>query len=219
VAVVGLDHVQIAAPPGAEAQARRFYGDLLGLPELAKPPALAARGGVWFALGAQQLHVGVEAGFAPARKAHPALAVDDLDALAARLAQAGAPVAWDEAIPDVRRLYTEDPWGNRLELTAADPVVLTQAQAVEALAFLVTAARTQLDEAAEYAPMRLMTAARRLADPLGRVGSEPVRALAAAIAALPATATPTADRDAYVALIDGLCVAVADCLLALDRET
>jgi catechol 2,3-dioxygenase-like lactoylglutathione lyase family enzyme len=116
VPITGVDHVQLAAPPGCEAEARRFYGELLGLAELAKPPVLAARGGVWFAVGAQQLHIGVEEGFAPARKAHPALRADDLDALADRLAAAGVAVRWDDALADVRRFYTEDPWGNRLEL-------------------------------------------------------------------------------------------------------
>jgi catechol 2,3-dioxygenase-like lactoylglutathione lyase family enzyme len=117
--IVGLDHVQVAAPPGCEAEARAFYGRLLGLPELEKPAALAGRGGVWFACGAQQLHVGVTAGFAPAEKAHPALGVDGaagLDVLAERLTGAGAPVHWDDALPGVPRFFTEDPWGNRLEL-------------------------------------------------------------------------------------------------------
>jgi catechol 2,3-dioxygenase-like lactoylglutathione lyase family enzyme len=120
--ITGLDHVQLAAPPGCEAAARAFYGGLLGLRELPKPAALAARGGVWFALGERhQLHIGVEEPFAPARKAHPALAVapGDLDALAARLAGAGVEVAWDGAIPGVRRCHVADPWGNRLELVAA----------------------------------------------------------------------------------------------------
>jgi catechol 2,3-dioxygenase-like lactoylglutathione lyase family enzyme len=110
-----LDHVQVAAPPGCEADARRFYGDLLGLAEVTKPEPLRARGGVWF----EQIHVGVEADFAPARKAHPALRADDLDAVAERLATAGAPVQWDESLPGVRRFYTADPWGNRLELLAS----------------------------------------------------------------------------------------------------
>jgi catechol 2,3-dioxygenase-like lactoylglutathione lyase family enzyme len=121
VSVLGLDHVQVAAPPGCEAQARRFYGALIGLDEVAKPEALRARGGVWFALGSgQQLHVGVERAFMPARKAHPALrvAADEIDALAGRLAAAGAPVAWDDARAGLRRCYTEDPWGNRIELVA-----------------------------------------------------------------------------------------------------
>jgi catechol 2,3-dioxygenase-like lactoylglutathione lyase family enzyme len=111
---VRLDHVQVAAPPGCEAEARAFYGGLLGLTEVEKPEPLRGRGGVWF----EQLHVGVEEDFAPARKAHPALQVDDLDALAERLAAAGAQVQWDEALPDVRRFYTADPWGNRIELLA-----------------------------------------------------------------------------------------------------
>lgn len=116
--VRGLDHVQLAAPPGCEPAARRFYGELIGLAEIAKPEPLRARGGVWFALGAQQLHVGVEEPFAPARKAHPALWVTagTLDALAERLAAAGADVAWDDVLPGVRRLFTSDPWGNRVEL-------------------------------------------------------------------------------------------------------
>ncbi len=117
--IIGLDHVQVAAPVGSEADARGFYGDLLGLPELEKPEALRGRGGVWFACGAQQLHVGVAADFAPAVKAHPALRVrqPDLDLIAGRLAAAGSTVQWDDAIPDVRRFYTSDPWGNRIEFT------------------------------------------------------------------------------------------------------
>jgi len=119
VGIVGLDHVQLAAPPGCEAAARRFYGELLGLDEVPKPEALRARGGVWFAAGAQQLHIGVAEAFAPARKAHPALRADDLDALARRLDDAGAPVTWDGDVPGLRRFYTEDPWGNRVELLSA----------------------------------------------------------------------------------------------------
>jgi catechol 2,3-dioxygenase-like lactoylglutathione lyase family enzyme len=116
-----LDHVQVAAPAGCEAQARRFYGELLGLAELEKPAPLRERGGVWFALAGAQLHVGVAEPFAPARKAHPALRLDadeSLHALAQRLAAAGAPVHWDVELPSVRRFHTEDPWGNRLELLA-----------------------------------------------------------------------------------------------------
>jgi catechol 2,3-dioxygenase-like lactoylglutathione lyase family enzyme len=119
--VAGLDHVQVAAPPGCEAEARRFYGELLGLPEVAKPAPLDARGGVWFACGAhQQLHVGVDPRHAPALKAHPALLVSKLDDLAKTLEHAGAPVTWDDALAGVRRFFTADPWGNRLELIAAD---------------------------------------------------------------------------------------------------
>jgi catechol 2,3-dioxygenase-like lactoylglutathione lyase family enzyme len=118
--IVGLDHVQVASPPGCEAEARGFYGRLLGLAELEKPPPLAARGGVWFA----HLHVGVEEDFAAARKAHPALVVEspaELSALAERLSLAGVPVHWDEELAGVARFYTEDPWGNRLELLAYLP--------------------------------------------------------------------------------------------------
>ncbi|HUH16013.1 MAG TPA: hypothetical protein VML35_09030 [Gaiellaceae bacterium] len=114
----GIDHVQLAAPPGCEEDARRFFGGLLGLEELAKPPALRARGGVWFRLGPQQLHVGVEEGFAPARKAHPAFTAARYDELVGRLRAAGVEVADDDALPGVRRCYIDDPWGNRLELVA-----------------------------------------------------------------------------------------------------
>ena len=110
--ITGLDHVQLAAPPHCEDAARAFYGDLLGLVEVEKPEPLRGRGGVWF----EQLHVGVEQDFAPARKAHPALRVDDLDGVAERLRAAGARVQWDDALPGVRRFYTQDPWGNRVEL-------------------------------------------------------------------------------------------------------
>ncbi len=112
--------MQLAGPPGCEDDARRFFGELLGLVEIAKPPALAARGGVWFTAGAQQLHVGVEGEFAPAKKAHPALAVEPaaLDDLAARLAGACAPVEWDDELAPRRRFYSADPWGNRIELIA-----------------------------------------------------------------------------------------------------
>jgi catechol 2,3-dioxygenase-like lactoylglutathione lyase family enzyme len=106
--------VQVAAPPGCEAAARAFYGDLLGLTEVEKPEPLRGRGGVWF----EQLHVGVEQDFAPARKAHPALRVDDVDAVAERLLAAGRQVEWDDALADVRRFYTADPWGNRVEILA-----------------------------------------------------------------------------------------------------
>jgi catechol 2,3-dioxygenase-like lactoylglutathione lyase family enzyme len=125
--VLGLDHVQLVAPVGAEDEARGFYGLLLGLEELPKPPVLAARGGVWFACGAHQLHVGVEEPFAPARKAHPALLVAGLETLASRLAGAGVEVRWDASIPAVRRCYVDDPWGNRLELVAAEDGAVTGA--------------------------------------------------------------------------------------------
>jgi len=116
----GIDHVQLAAPAGCEPEARRFFGGLLGLEEVEKPEPLRARGGVWFRLGKQQLHVGVEDGFAPARKAHPAFAVSRYDELVARLRAAGVAVTDDAAIPNVRRCYVADPWENRIELVAVE---------------------------------------------------------------------------------------------------
>ena len=124
VGVEGLDHVQVAAPPGCEREARRFYGGLLGLGELEKPDALQAGGGVWFAAGGQELHVGVAKDFAPATKAHPGLLAGsdaELDALAGALTGAGAAVEWDDRIPGRRRFFTSDPWGNRVELLSPSP--------------------------------------------------------------------------------------------------
>jgi catechol 2,3-dioxygenase-like lactoylglutathione lyase family enzyme len=118
----GIDHVQLAAPRGSEAEARRFYGELLGLSELPKPADLAARGGCWFGCGAHQIHIGVEDDFRPAKKAHPALELHSeaaLEALYARLVAAGAPVKRDPAeVPGVSRFFVSDPFGNRLELLA-----------------------------------------------------------------------------------------------------
>lgn len=121
MSILGLDHVQVAAPPGAEVAARRFYGEVLGLREVSKPDSLGDRGGVWFELGSQGLHVGIETDFAPAQKAHPALRVvpNELDRIERRLVAAGHGVRWDEAIPGTSRFYTEDPWGNRIEFVAA----------------------------------------------------------------------------------------------------
>jgi catechol 2,3-dioxygenase-like lactoylglutathione lyase family enzyme len=117
----GIDHVQLAAPPGCEADARRFFVELLGLTEVPKPPAMAVRGGVWFQCGAQQIHIGVEKDFRAAKKSHPALRLVDeagLDALRARLTSAGVAVRDDDEIQETARFFAEDPWGNRLEFVA-----------------------------------------------------------------------------------------------------
>jgi catechol 2,3-dioxygenase-like lactoylglutathione lyase family enzyme len=121
VQIVSLDHVQLAAPPGSESTARHFFGDLLGLREVEKPAPLRDRGGVWFSLGEQQLHIGIQDPFTPATKAHPGLRVapEELDALADRLSRSGADVVWDHELPHARRFYTSDPWGNRIELLSA----------------------------------------------------------------------------------------------------
>ncbi|MGA8745051.1 MAG: VOC family protein [Solirubrobacterales bacterium] len=119
--ILGLDHVQLAAPRGCEDDARQFFTGVLGLEEIEKPSALRASGGVWFRAGEQRIHIGVEQEFVPATKAHPALLVQSshLDELARRLDQAGAPVNWDYRLAPLRRFYTADPWGNRIELLAA----------------------------------------------------------------------------------------------------
>jgi catechol 2,3-dioxygenase-like lactoylglutathione lyase family enzyme len=115
VKIRAIEHVQLAIPKGEEPKARAFYHDVLGIPERAKPPELAKRGGAWFEDGALKIHLGVEDDFRPARKAHPALLVDGLSELIARLAEAGHPVL-EEPMAGFRRIYTEDPFGNRLEL-------------------------------------------------------------------------------------------------------
>jgi catechol 2,3-dioxygenase-like lactoylglutathione lyase family enzyme len=114
--VVAIDHVQLAIPPGGEAAARKFYGDVLGLTEIPKPEDMRARGGMWFQAGPVQIHLGLEPEMRASAKAHPALVVDDLDAYLARLAAAGCEWRGDEGVPGVRRGHTKDPFGNRIEL-------------------------------------------------------------------------------------------------------
>ena len=117
-----LHHVQVSCPEGGEDAARRFYGEVLGLPEVAKPPALAKRGGCWFRVEGVEVHVGVEADFRPARKAHPAFLLAGeraLEEAAERCAAGGFPVTWDEDLPGYRRFHTADGNGNRVEVIAS----------------------------------------------------------------------------------------------------
>lgn len=113
----GLDHVQLAAPEGCEAEARRFFNGLLGWAEKPKPELLQKRGGVWFQCGTHQVHIGVQRDFVPATKAHPAFHVQHLNELCEHLLQNNIQVTDDEARADegVRRFYIDDPFGNRLE--------------------------------------------------------------------------------------------------------
>jgi len=115
-----LHHVQLAIPPGGEDRCRAFWRDVLGMAELEKPPALAARGGCWFRGGGLEVHLGVEDPFIPARKAHPGLLVTGLRELATTLEQAGHPVTWDDDFPGHDRVYSADPFGNRLEFLEPD---------------------------------------------------------------------------------------------------
>jgi catechol 2,3-dioxygenase-like lactoylglutathione lyase family enzyme len=111
-----IDHVQLAMPPGEEEKARTFYGGLLGMTEVPKPPELAKRGGCWFESGDVQIHVGVENDFRAAKKAHPALRCRDYSSLVVRLREAGVAVNEPDDIPGVRRCHMHDPFGNRIEL-------------------------------------------------------------------------------------------------------
>jgi catechol 2,3-dioxygenase-like lactoylglutathione lyase family enzyme len=112
----GLDHVQLAMPAGQESVAREFYASILGLVEVPKPANLAKRGGVWFEGGALRLHLGVEGDFRAAKKAHPAILVQQLDVLIQHLERTGVPVVTDEPLAGYHRIYVSDPFGNRLEL-------------------------------------------------------------------------------------------------------
>jgi len=113
-----IDHVQLAMPKGKEAAATAFYVDALGLVAVEKPESLKANGGVWFGNEGVNIHLGIEADFRAAKKAHPALRVDDLDALTVRLIAAGFEVIWDDRLPNTRRFYSDDPYGNRIEFMA-----------------------------------------------------------------------------------------------------
>ncbi len=119
--ILGIEHVQLAMPRGEEDKARAFYSGLLGIPEVPKPEELAKRGGVWFERGAVKVHLGVEADFRAARKAHPAFLVHDLEGLARRLREAGVEVMDDGLLPGYARVYVADPFGNRLELMERKP--------------------------------------------------------------------------------------------------
>ena len=119
--VVRLDHVQLAMPPGGEERARAFFRDALGIPEVPKPPELARRGGCWFERDALKIHLGVETDFRAARKAHPALLVEDLPQLIAKLERLGYAVKKDDPLEGYHRVYVDDPFGNRIELLEPDP--------------------------------------------------------------------------------------------------
>ncbi len=114
-----LHHVQLAMPPGGEARAQEFYGGILGLQQVPKPPELAKRGGCWFVAGGLRLHLGIEPDFRPATKAHPGLLFADIAPLIERLRLAGYEPRFDEGYPGYSRAYTHDPFGNRIEVMQA----------------------------------------------------------------------------------------------------
>jgi len=113
---VGLDHVQLAMPDGGEEAAEAFYSGVLGIPRVPKPAVLAARGGCWFERPGLRVHLGVEEGFRPAHKAHPALAVTGLDAFVAGLRARGVEVRPGDGVEGMAQAYVDDPFGNRIEL-------------------------------------------------------------------------------------------------------
>lgn|SRR5690554_4844775 len=111
-----IDHVQLAAPKGSEDLARQFYSDVLGLKEIEKPKTLSKRGGAWFLIGNQQVHIGIEEPFNPAKKAHPAFVVENLNHLKAHLSKHNIEYQVDTLLPGANRIYINDPFGNRIEL-------------------------------------------------------------------------------------------------------
>jgi catechol 2,3-dioxygenase-like lactoylglutathione lyase family enzyme len=121
--IIGLDHVQLAMPPGKESEAEGFYSGFLGFVRIPKPEPMASRGGCWFAAGPVALHLGVEADFRAARKAHPALVVRGLSRLAAAAAEGGLDVRPNPDQPPGAGYYIDDPFGNRIELIDADHAV------------------------------------------------------------------------------------------------
>jgi hypothetical protein len=123
MSALAIDHVQIAMPVGGEAAARGYFGALLGLIEIPKPADMAARGGCWFAVGAHQIHLGVEADFRPAKKAHIALHTGDLSELRARLEVAGYGTSDDVPVDGRHRFFSTDPFGNRIEFLEATPQI------------------------------------------------------------------------------------------------
>lgn len=110
-----IDHVQLAAPKGCEPKARDFFGEILGFQEIEKPEELKKRGGVWFEFGGFQIHIGVEDNFTPAKKAHPAFEVQNLDGLKIKLIEKKVSYTEDNNLPGAKRIHTTDPFGNRLE--------------------------------------------------------------------------------------------------------
>ena len=117
--IIGLDHVQLAMPEGRESEAESFYCGLLGFVRVPKPEPMASRGGCWFASGPVSLHLGVEAEFRAAKKAHPALVVRDLAALVSRAQAQGTEVRANPDQPPGAGCYVDDPFGNRIELIDA----------------------------------------------------------------------------------------------------
>ena len=119
--ITSIDHVQLAMPSGEEDSARAFYVGVLGLPEIPKPAYLAKRGGAWFESSTVKVHLGVEADFRPAKKAHPAFLIQGVDELTSRCRKDGYEVVADGDLPGYRRVYVYDPFGNRLEFM--EPII------------------------------------------------------------------------------------------------
>lgn len=116
--LTGIDHIQIAAPPGSEDIARSFYGELLGMTEIVKPKNLKVNGGCWFQCGSQEVHIGIQPDFTPAKKAHPGFMVNAPELLRSALQTADYIISEELPIEGRSRFFTHDPFGNRIEFLA-----------------------------------------------------------------------------------------------------
>ncbi|KOO50989.1 VOC family protein [Viridibacillus arvi] len=111
-----IAHIQLAAPKGSEDEAKRFFGDILGFREIEKPELLRKRGGVWFEFANYQIHIGIEEPFTPAKKAHPAFEIENIEDLKSHLSKNDIKFIIDEDLPGANRIYINDPFGNRIEI-------------------------------------------------------------------------------------------------------
>lgn len=111
-----IDHIQLAAPKGSEETARNFFMNILGFTEVEKPEGLKKRGGVWFQCKKIKIHIGIEEPFSPARKAHPAFEIENIEELKKHLIKNGVDIIEDIKLPGANRCYISDPFGNRIEL-------------------------------------------------------------------------------------------------------
>lgn len=111
-----IDHIQLAAPKNSENTSRQFFKKILGFEEIEKPDTLRKNGGVWFASGNIQVHIGIEESFSPAKKAHPAFEVSNLEELKTHLFENKIQFTEDDKLPGANRIYLFDPFGNRIEL-------------------------------------------------------------------------------------------------------
>ena len=119
---IRLQHVSVPRPPGSDAAARHFYGEVLGLAEITPPTALADLDVIWYRLGeGTELHLLTEEPQGQDRSGrHFCLAVDSVEKLRERLEEAGVAVVGTTRIPGRPRYFCRDPFGNMVEITTIE---------------------------------------------------------------------------------------------------